>query len=311
MATAKARGMEAMVWFLGGNPTGYPQTLSIERELYRVMYGTAEPYIDLVTREKGTIPAVVKPLYTQWLREVWQHARQHAWPELIFTPFDEPAKWTQDRGGAGTWIRSHFEEACALIRQAAPGAKIYGSMHHAHGIVFLPVLDIFCTNAIDEDEQLGEKVRRAGKEFWQYRGGTAGAAGRPDLARSTFGFFFNAYDSRGHLVWAYNWGARFDTSRGRHWLMAWPTPFDVIPTPFYEGLREGLDDRRYVETLKRLAQERGVEITDFLAALDAEARQLGAANGQGAAGDFWLHARASRRLDQLRQRVIENILALH
>jgi len=310
MATAKARGMESMVWFLGGDPQGYPWTLSIERELYRVMYGTAEPYFDMVAKEKGTIPAVVKPLYAKWIREVWHHAQEHGWPELIFTPFDEPAKWSQDRGGAGSWIRSHFEEACGLVHQAAPGAKVYGSIHHAHGIVFLPVIDIFCTNAIDEDEHLGEKVRRTGKEFWQYRGGTGGAAGHPDQARSIFGFFFNAYDSRGHLVWAYNWGARFDTTQGANWLMAWHTPFDTIRTPFYEGIREGLDDRRYVETLKRLAQERGVDITAFLAALDAEAKQLGAPASQRVGGDFWSRARTSRQLDRLRQRVIEKILAL-
>jgi len=179
-----------------------------------------------------------------------------------------------------------------------------------HGIVFLPVLDIFCTNAIEEDEHLGDKVRRAGKEFWQYGGGTSDAAGHPDQARSLFGFFFNAYDSRGHLVWAYNWGARFDTTHRPNWLMAWQTPFDIIRTPFYEGIREGLDDRRYVETLKRLAHARGVDITAFLAALDTEAKQLGAPGSQRADGDFWRRARTSRQFDQLRQRVIEKILAL-
>ena len=34
MKRAKANGIGRIVWFLGGNPNAYPETLTVERELY-------------------------------------------------------------------------------------------------------------------------------------------------------------------------------------------------------------------------------------------------------------------------------------
>ena len=33
-------------------------------------------------------------------------------------------------------------------------------------------------------------------------------------------------------------------------IYSWPTPFGSIVSPAYEGLREGMDDRRLIETYK-------------------------------------------------------------
>jgi hypothetical protein len=118
------------------------------------------------------------------------HARNNGWPELIFTPFDEPAKHEQKPYrkesyekddmviGTGPWIKTHFEDACDLIRKSAmPDTRIYGSIHHPSGIEFLPKINVFCTNAIFEDPALGDKVRAGGKGkyFWQYTGVGAGS----------------------------------------------------------------------------------------------------------------------------------------
>ena len=123
--------------------------------------------------------------------------------------------------------------------------------------MFIDDIDVMCTNAIGDDPHLGEMTTAMGKDFWQYSGGDSR---RPDRVRYTFGFFFSAYNSRGGLFWAYDWGNGFDTSRGSNWFLAWHTPFGVISSPAYECLREALDDRRYVETLKRMAADHQTEI---------------------------------------------------
>jgi len=302
-------GIRGIVWFLGGNPYGFPMTMTLERELAKQVLGmTNEQFRSLIMRDPYNIPPEIVPLYKKWVRKVWEHATKNGWPEVILTPFDEPDKWRQRRQGTGPWIRPHFEQGCKLIHAAAPECKVYASIHHAPGIIFLPYIDIFCTNAIHEDPLLGDKVRAAGKIFWQYSG--TSAAGLPDRGRFAFGFFFAAFDSRGSLVWAYNWYRGYDTTEGYNWGFAWTSPLDVIPAPYYEGLREAWDDRRYIETLKVLAKRSGSDISSFLADLFEQAKRLRGAGGRDTVSDFWVAAKRVEQIDQMRQRVIDKILEI-
>ena len=43
MKQARASGIQAFVWFLGGVPYGYPRTLSIEREIYIALHEGEKP----------------------------------------------------------------------------------------------------------------------------------------------------------------------------------------------------------------------------------------------------------------------------
>jgi hypothetical protein len=317
MAQAKAAGIQANVWFLGGDPYGFPMTITLERELAKQVLGmTNQQYSQLIGQDRMNIPPQIVPLYKKWVAKVMQHAKDKGWPEQILTPFDEPAKWVQTPGrknsddpnvmGTGPWIRPHFEQACAIIHEAWPAARIYGSIHHAEpGLVFLKDIDIFCTNAIHEDAKLGDKVRAAGKVFWQYSNVSNGL---PDRGRYAFGFFFNAFDSRGSLCWAYNWGRRLDTSEGSNWEYAWYTPLDVIPAPYYEAVREAWDDRRYVETLKKVAKDNSVDVSAFLAEIAETGRNLRGEGGRDTVTDFWAASRRIGAMDELRAKVAAKIL---
>lgn len=342
MRTARRSGVQAIVWFLGGVPYGYPQTMTIERELYIALHEGKKPrkelydeYVEKAARMeyRGRTLPEVEPYYRQWVREVYEHSRANGWPEIILTPFDEPAMWTQGPYrrsghkppviGAGPWIRDHFEFACKLMREEAPGMRVYLSLHGNHlapadyrrpqddeypsireGQVFIDDIDICCTNAIDSDPQLGEKTRSVGKDFWQY---TGVSYGQPDRTRYSFGFFFSAFNSRGGLVWAYDWGSGWDTSRGANWYLAWRTPLSVIPSPAYECLREGLDDRRYVETLKRLALDHQTEVGAFLKQLGEAAVALRTKGGRDTVNDFFAESSDLEAMDAMRSRVIEEI----
>jgi hypothetical protein len=321
MARARAAGIEANVWFLGGDPYGYPITNTLMRELARQVLGlTVEEYCELIDKDRMNVPPQIAPLYKKWVAKVMQHAKQKNWPEQILTPFDEPAKWVQAAGrkspstendpnviGTGPWIKPHFEQCCALIREAAPDSRIYGSIHHAEsGLPFLKDVDVFCTNAIHEDPALGDKVREAGKVFWQY---SNFGNGLPDRGRYAFGFFFNAFDSRGSLCWAYNWGPRLDTSgAGSSWEYAWYTPLDVIPHPFYEAVREAWDDRRYIETLKKVAKDNNADIGVFLAEIVEQGKNLRGEGGRDTVSDFWAASKRIEAMDELRAKVAAKIL---
>nr|MBA3848277.1 hypothetical protein [Planctomycetota bacterium] len=212
MRGAREGGITSVVWFLGGDPYGFPDTLHLERELYRCVVtgdGGMEGRKEYLRRAMAAPDALlpeIRGLYREWVAQVMAHARAAQWPELILTPYDEPAKWTQDRnhakllyyrdangyehidkprrediaktldrltregipfeelgtGGAGKWHKPHFEESCALIRAGDPDVRIYGSIHHGtEGLPFLDDVDVFCTNAIHENEALGDIVRAA------------------------------------------------------------------------------------------------------------------------------------------------------
>ena len=308
---ARKAGIKSNVYFLGGNPYGFPSTQTLPRELARQVLGmTMDEYKALMLKDPYNVPEQLVPLYKKWVAKVMQHAKEKNWPEQILTPFDEPAKWVQSREGTGKWIRPQFEQCCQFIHEAWPATRIYGSIHHAKpGIVFLKDIDVFCTNAVGEDATLGDQVREGKKVFWQYSGTSASSPA--DRARFTFGFYFHSFNSRGSLCWAYNWFTdRFDNTQGDNWGYGWYSPTDVIPAPYYEGMREAWDDRRYIETLRKVGKEKGVEVETFLNEIGQTARASRGKGGEDTVNDFWDQAKQVGVMDELRQRVAARILEI-
>ena len=230
---------------------------------------------------------------------------------VILTPFDEPAKWHQYSSNLGMlyFIKPQFKRQVALLRQGDPDAQIYGSIHHYYGgIEFLEDVDIFCTNAVAENWDLPSEVRAGGKTLWQYSSTTDKTP--PGVARYTFGWYFAGHDSRGSLVWAYNWGNRFDTLDGENWMYAWQTPFGMLPAPFMIGLREAWDDRRLIETLKSRAAEKGVNLDSFLTTLFGEVAMTRGEGGSSTLDDFWEKAQNDRIMDAWKDRLVKKLLSL-
>lgn len=267
MARARRAGMTHVVWFLGGDPKGFPNTMHLERELFRLQWkgegGEAwrREFIRRVNLSPDAMLPEIEPLYVDFVRQLVRHGRENHWPEQILQPFDEPGKWAQTPAanvaatqpiGSGPWIRPHFEQSCRLIRQADAHVRTALEAHTVVPcLVFLDVVNIFCTNRAHTYPQLPAELAAKGVALWQY-------ANCDDQApayrtRYSFGFYFSAWGSRGSLVWAYNFGHRFDTSGIDSWVYAWGTPFGLVPTPALVGLREAMDDRRWVETYRRLA----------------------------------------------------------
>jgi hypothetical protein len=312
MAAAKRAGISDLVYFLGGNPYGFPRTIHLPRTLAATVLGLDDAgWRKAIFQNPDVVPASVTPLVVEWSRRFSEHARANEWPNVILTPFDEPAKYTQYRSGFGmlSFIKPQFKEQIRLLRKGNPGVQIYGSIHHYNpGMDFLEDVDIFCTNAVNENLGMPDEVREAGKILWEYSGTTD--KGLPAVARYTFGHYFAGHNSRGSLVWAYNWGQRFDTLDGSNWMYAWNTPFDVIPTPYMEGLREAWDDRRLLETLKRTAAEKEVDLTGFLGRLFAEVAAARGRGGRSTLDDFWERAKNDLVMDEWRERMVKKLLSI-
>ncbi len=310
MASAKRAGITDMVYFLGGNPYGFPKTMHLTRTLARTMLELSEEeWEELAWRDPFNVLPEVAPYVSEWSRRFAEHARQNNWPNIIITPFDEPAKYHQYNAEKGMlyFIKPQFKQQVALLRKGDPAAQIYGSIHHYYGgIDFLEDVDIFCTNAVHEHWELPEEVRAAGKTLWQYSFTDDSKA--PSVPRYTFGYYFAAFGSVGSLVWAYNWGNRFDTLDGYNWMYVFTTPFEVVPMPFAEGIREAWDDRRLIETVKRTAAEKGVDLSAFWEQFFAEVLDNRGAGGTSTLNDFWEQAREANTMDQWRSRLTDKLM---
>ncbi|KKM73089.1 hypothetical protein LCGC14_1413980 [marine sediment metagenome] len=313
----KKLGMTHIFWFLGGDPLGFPDTLNLERDLYRAMEGDVhvgrKKFLKGTNAKPNKVVPELRDLYVEWVRQTAEHAKANAWPKrIILHPFDEPNKWTTRRAwknpyhhviGSGPWIKPHFKDNARLIRKGAEGydnieigADVYSS---GAGMAFINDIDVFCTNAIRGDQELGNKVRAAGRQFWQY-GGCNDRSSAYD-GRSRFGFYFSAYDSRGHLTWAYNTLPRFDTTVSQGWGFGWYTPFGTVLTPFMIGQREAYDDRRWVETYRKaVGAGAAKKLLD-----DIHRQAIALRHDRKAPKDFAERVERVQRLDKWRNRIIE------
>jgi hypothetical protein len=324
MRYAARHGMTHMMWFMGGDPYGFPDTMNLERDLYRAQEGEnntlRRAFLDKTNEKPDAVIPEVRDLYVQWVRQTAENAQRKGWPgKLIIHPFDEPAKWVQSSKwenpfhpviGAGKWIRPHFEDACALIREGAKGFDNIltgGDMHHAEpSLVFLDDVDVFCSNAIHEDEKLGDKVRAAGVQFWQYSG--CGDHSPAHGARFAYGWYFAAYDSRGSLVWAYDSMDRFDTSASGGWGYGWYTPFGTVETPYLIGTREGWDDRRWIEAYRKQVAAKDPASRDALEAILRQAVEKRTDKGKDTVNDFYAEMAGYERMDAWRARLAEALV---
>jgi len=314
-------GMTHIFWFMGGDPYGFPDTLNLERDLYRALVGDVHrgrrTFLKKTNAKPDKVLPELRPLIVDFVRQLGEHGKQAGWPaKLVLHPFDEPAKWVQSHKwdnpyhpviGAGKWINPHFKDSCALFREGGKGHDnilIGGDIHHAKpGLVFVKDIDVFCTNAIHEDQKLGEKVRAAGTEFWQYSGCNDQAPAH--RGRFTFGWYFAAYDSVGSLIWAYNTLGRFDTSGGRGWGFGWYTPFGTVQTPFMIGVREGWDDRRWTALLKKRDPAGAKKL---LAPIFKDAIARRSRRGRDTVSDFYAEIQSYERMDRWRSQVVDAVL---
>ncbi len=105
-----------------------------------------------------------------------------------------------------------------------------------------------------------EKTRQAGREFWIYSG-PSGSGADPREDRFRRGIWAKTLDVNGALDWAYiSWRTAEQpfndliAEMNQHNSTCWVFPGNdgPLPTPSWEGLREGIEDWRYITRLEQL-----------------------------------------------------------
>lgn len=221
----------------------------------------------------GIATAAGKQGFADILRAMKIAEREHGWPEIVVNPFDEALK-NQD-------AVHELIAAIPLVRAASPDSRLYmtewrpgytrhyqSSGGHLRGrkrpraaeraaLVSSgerPRLNfqVIGSNTLDAE---GRAIQdRLGGEYWHYTGGTTLSA----ASRFAFGFRPWIRRSEAVLLWA-NYKGELN---GKGWTLHYVLPSEpmsrrrraaralVIPSVRALVVREGIDDRRYIETLR-------------------------------------------------------------
>ena len=185
-------------------------------------------------------------LYTEATRQLESACTAGNTPKLLYYPVDEIGN-DPKRG-------EKAQHECVLIARA-PGATSYITVNDfASGEKWGDTFDIWCGNVEYTQEQEAKLLAR-GKRYMRYGSAYLNDARK---ARNSCGFGFYRRPAEAMFYWhyqAYN-GSPYNDFDGnaRDWCAAYPGENgELIPTIDWESLREGVDDMRYIATLKHYA----------------------------------------------------------
>lgn len=202
--------------------------------------------------------------YQAFWRALQAEHRRRGWPEVIVQPVDEPG-W-QDQAARDRNVR------CLALLKQIPGLRTEQDgpgdayFHEEAG----PLADIWNYNGAIAAPEVVAAAQAAGHIITIYNCDVESY--RPEVDRYVAGWFQLAAGINGCYNWAYmSWGGSpYDDNSHRSgtWMHVYP-PLDDEPggpSTGWIGAREGIDDYRYVHTLRRA-------IARALATDNAAARQ--------------------------------------
>ncbi len=177
---------------------------------------------------------------TRWVETVTAWARSEGWNAIAFAPIDEPGEPERSR------IASEVLQAVKRVKGASTSVAVTPrSVAPLVGWV-----DVVNLNAERYTMNDHKKLQKLGKTIWIYDNSLA--FGDPLKSRFVAGFYAWMADLDGVTAWTYPLAKFRPVDRITGWSPPELGPDGrPVPTVVWEALREGVDDRRYIETLER------------------------------------------------------------
>jgi len=188
---------------------------------------------------------------TEMVRAIEDGRRRRHWPELLYYPIDEPSR-------SDVSIRFMTELMKAIKR--VPGVRTYVTADPAHETFapMKPYVDVWCCQPFSlSRETILADMKKRGVAYWCYPNHVAGENDHTPVAgaRMTYGFGFWRSGFRALTPWIY----QSDKSDPWNYLDGSYMDFfnrtdddaSPIPVMMWEAYREGIDDGRYITTLRR------------------------------------------------------------
>jgi glycosyl hydrolase family 123 len=242
--------------------------------------------------------------YKQIIIAILDHGRQNQWPEIIFQPLDEPFEHTS---------RLDDTETCLRILKSIPGVRTEEDGPNGNPDTLERLYDL-CDVLVYHDGptlQRGtydadawktflQRLEKDDKEVWFYNLDLTGW--HPEVLRFGYGFGLFQAGGTGVIQWSYQTAFNPDNPE-----LVYQRPNTIIyqypqvgsetggPTLAWEATREGVDDYKYLFTLRKLVEEltaRGNQRADRAQVLWREVEQdlrridFTGSTGSAAQGDW-------------------------
>ena len=185
-----------------------------------------------------------------FISDVDRTADAEQWGTYGYLPIDEPR-------GAMTILH---RKVCEMVKRANP--KILTGCTNALAEALGPWLDIYMCETLSRKEwgpPVGELVRRKGvRHWWTYRN-ILQSPFTPAFVRMWTGWSAEKLGLEGVTVWTYvqSMGDPETDLDAKDWGLVMNAPHAPVPFIAFEVMREGVDDMRYLATLRSvLAQTR-------------------------------------------------------
>ncbi|KPK84112.1 MAG: hypothetical protein AMJ81_06545 [Phycisphaerae bacterium SM23_33] len=265
------------------------------------------------TKAKVGTPEFEK-YYGQYWQDIRRQEKQKGWPEMICCPFDEPVKTPEKI--------QHYLSCYDAVKKASPETQVFCvfmNRNWAAGRLGRQADIWSCNGAFDAAQAQKKALAEQGvhKLFYTYTGCMANS--RPGTVRYNSGFGPWKFDADGVYFWAYLWYAAdpFNDLDGAYTDWS-PAARDVDGRIYdcvgFEGWREGVDDRRYVETCLRMAREKNrKDVLDEMAELHkgiASGRESQTSARTRGLDDFFFRIDDTNVLDVYRAKVVAMILEM-
>jgi hypothetical protein len=175
--------------------------------------------------------------------------RRRGWPELLFYPVDEP--------GNNPEALAEAIRLCQAVKRV-PTARTYITTNGQgkDAAALDPWLDVRTYQHLSYNPEEARKTLAAGDTLWFYTGPPHGFV----YPRLNDGLWWFRSQMTGHFWWHYCWPVGdpwYDFDGAGDWCATYPGPDGPIVTVQWECIREGLEDLRYLRTLKTaIAQAR-------------------------------------------------------
>jgi len=193
--------------------------------------------------------------------DVWKgvldEGRKKKWPELVFYAVDEPGEEKRNKQVRAFMkrfnaFRSKYPQYGLRVTTAlgsSPGIHEVGHYYDlwiGHTLLAMGDVEGQWPKEMKWDTDMIPEAKRLKKELWVYDCSLSPV--HAETNRYYFGIWAWAAGVKGCSHWAY-----FDN--GPRLSYVYPSDDELIPTIGWEAVREGIDDYRYLATLKRLADK--------------------------------------------------------
>jgi hypothetical protein len=216
-------------------------------------YGITGPIPDTIAGS-GTITSLgiqykteeFEKYYKRFVQLLYEKHKKENWPEIIFYPMDEPNITNMVENGSYLCkLIKSIQGTTTYITNTAENFKV--GKEKAKDMD--EWLDIYCLSIYSKEDI--EEIRKKNKKFFFY----SGVYTSPLNVRYLTGYYFYFVGADALYFWVYNWqkgNGYFDLDNDERETGAviCSETGDIISTTWWESLREGVDDLRYLITLE-------------------------------------------------------------